>query len=35
MIDRTSPEERARYVEYRNAMEKRREQLGMPPRGPR
>lgn len=35
MIDRTSPEQRARYVEYRNAMEKRRDQLGLPPRGPR
>lgn len=35
MIDRTSPEQRARYVEYRNAMEKRREQLGMPPSGTR
>lgn len=35
MIDRTSPEQRARYVEYRNAMEKRRDQLGMPPSGPR
>ena len=28
MIDSTSPEERARYVEYRRAMEARREQLG-------
>jgi len=35
MIDRTSPDQRARYVEYRNAMDKRREQLGLPPRGPR
>jgi hypothetical protein len=35
MIDRTSPEQRARYAEYRTLMEKRREQLGLPPRGPR
>lgn len=35
MIDRTTPEQRARYVEYRRAMEKRREQLGMPSGGPR
>jgi hypothetical protein len=31
MIDNTSPEERARYVEYRRAMEARRTQLGMAP----
>lgn len=36
LIDRTSPEQRARYVEYRRAMEKRREELGIPsPGGPR
>ena len=35
IIDSTSPEQRARYVEYRRAMEARRDQLGMPPRGPR
>lgn len=35
MIDRTTPEQRARYVEYRRAMDIRREQLGLPPRGPR
>jgi hypothetical protein len=35
MIDSTSPEQRARYVEYRRAMEARRDQLGQPPRGPR
>lgn len=34
MIDRTTPEQRARYVEYRRAMDVRREQLGLPPRGP-
>jgi hypothetical protein len=35
MIDRTTPEQRARYVEYRRAMDIRREQLGLPSRGPR
>jgi hypothetical protein len=30
MIDSTSPEQRAKYVEYRRAMEARREQLGTP-----
>lgn len=35
IIDRTTPEQRARYVEYRRAMDARREQLGLPPRGPR
>jgi hypothetical protein len=30
MIDSTTPEQRARYVEYRRAMEARREQLGKP-----
>jgi hypothetical protein len=34
MIDRTTPEQRARYVEYRRAMDARREQLGLPSRGP-
>jgi hypothetical protein len=35
MIDRTTPEERARYTEYRRAMEKRREERGLPSGGPR
>lgn len=35
MIDRTTPEERARYVEYRRAMEERREQLGLTSGAPR
>lgn len=30
MIDRTTPEQRARYVEYRRAVEERREKRGMP-----
>lgn len=35
IIDRTTPEQRARYTEYRTAMEKRREELGIePPRRP-
>ena len=34
IIDNTSPEQRARYVEYRRAMEARRDQLGLPSRGP-
>jgi hypothetical protein len=34
IIDRTTPEQRARYVEYRRAMDIRREQLGLPSRGP-
>ena len=33
MIDRTSPEDRARYTEYRRAMEKRREERGLPAGG--
>lgn len=33
IIDRTTPEERARYVEYRRAMEERREQRGLPNTG--
>jgi hypothetical protein len=35
MIDRTSPEDRARYTEYRRAMEERRESRGLPSGGPR
>jgi hypothetical protein len=35
MIDRTTPSQRARYVEYRRVMDERRTQLGLPPRGPR
>ena len=35
IIDRTTPEERARYVEYRRVMNERRSQLGLPPSGPR
>ena len=35
MIDSTTPEQRAQYVEYRRAMDARREQLGMKPPGPR
>ena len=35
MIDTTSPEQRAQYVEYRRAMEARRSQLGTPSNGPR
>jgi hypothetical protein len=35
IIDNTSPEQRARYVEYRRAMEARRDQLGLPPGGHR
>lgn len=35
MIDRTTPLERARYTEYRRAMEERREQRGLPSGGPR
>jgi len=35
MIDRTSPKQRAQYVEYRRAMEARRSQLGTPSNGPR
>ena len=30
MIDRTTPEQRARYVEYRRVMDDRREQRGLP-----
>lgn len=35
MIDSTTPEQRARYVEYRRAMDQRRKELGMPSWGPR
>lgn len=31
IIDRTTPEQRARYTEYRTAMERRREELGLDP----
>lgn len=30
MIDRTSPEQRGRWTEYRDAVERRRRELGMP-----
>lgn len=33
MIDRTSPQMRARYAEYRSAMEKRKQELGLPTGG--
>ena len=35
IIDRTSPDDRARYTEYRRAMEQRREERGLPSGGPR
>ena len=35
IIDSTTPEQRAKYVEYRRAMEARRDQLGLPPGGHR
>ena len=35
IIDTTTPEQRARYVEYRRAMDQRRNELGMPSGGPR
>jgi hypothetical protein len=35
MIDRTTPEQRARYTEYRRVMTERRTQLGLPSFGPR
>ena len=35
MIDSTTPEQRARYVEYRRAMDQRRKELGIPSGGPR
>jgi hypothetical protein len=35
MVDRTTPEERARYTEWRRARDARREQLGLPSRWPR
>jgi hypothetical protein len=33
IIDRTTPEQRARYVEYRRAIDERREQRGLPSGG--
>ncbi len=35
MIDRTTPQERARFTEHRRAMDARREQRGLPTFGPR
>jgi len=35
MIDRTTPQERARYTEWRRAIDTRREQRGMPSSWPR
>jgi hypothetical protein len=35
MVDRTTPQERARYTEWRRARDTRREQLGLPNRWPR
>ena len=35
MVDRTNPEERARYTEWRRAMEERRVERGLPARGSR
>ncbi len=35
MIDRTTPQERARYAEWRRAIDARREQRGMPSNWPR
>ena len=35
MIDRTTPQERARYTEWRRAVDARREQRGMPSSWPR
>jgi len=35
IIDSTTPEQRARYVEYRRAMDQRRKELGLPSGGPR
>jgi hypothetical protein len=35
IVDRTTPEERARYTEWRRARDARREQLGLPSRWPR
>lgn len=35
MVDRTTPEERARYTEWRRARDARREQRGLPERWPR
>jgi hypothetical protein len=33
IIDRTTPEQRARFVEYRRAIDERREQRGLPSGG--
>jgi hypothetical protein len=35
ILDRTSPEQRAEYTEYRRAMDARREKRGLPPGRPR
>ncbi|NDC54513.1 MAG: hypothetical protein EBZ74_09555, partial [Planctomycetia bacterium] len=35
IIDTTTPEQRAQYVEYRRAMDQRRKELGLPAAGPR
>jgi len=35
IIDSTTPEQRAQYVEYRRAMDQRRKELGLPPGGRR
>jgi len=35
IIDSTTPEQRARYVEYRRAMDQLRKELGIPSGGPR
>jgi hypothetical protein len=35
MIDRTTPQERARYTEWRRALDARREQRGLPSGWPR
>lgn len=35
MVDRTTPDERARYTEWRRARDARREQRGLPERWPR
>jgi hypothetical protein len=34
MLDNTSPEERAKFSAYMDALNERREQLGLPPMGP-
>ena len=35
MVDRTTPQERARYTEWRRARDARREQRGLPESWPR